>query len=319
MQIRQDLCTPENQKHLQALINRTQEALPKTFPTPDSVIQYVNNFRDPQTALLFLNVGNYYNAATLYTCPNCQPPTQTQSCSICNITLQPPPFNTLIMFFSVMEKLAAVESSGVEGWVDFYDWVSRKDVDAEYKQVLRKGLFRDFGALMDSLKGKWSKEFGGLVKVTNFLRGAMRSEEKLALVCSIRYMQQAEAPSGDSADKTCDAAVPACFDSRKPEKCFSEQGYCTDKTHCAVLADEAKLDKCFKDTIKTIYEWRSRYIYDAQLPPLHETALYGVQYRGKNATAEVSVTELKPVFEALIKRFFDKYQVTQSKSKHKKH
>ena len=319
MQIRPDLCTPETQNHLTALIRRTQEALPTAFPTTDNVIQYVNNFRDPKSALLFLNVCNYYNAAILYTCPNCKPPQTTQTCQNCNTPLQPSPFNTLIMFLSVIEKLASVETSGVEDWVDFYDWVSRKDVDAEYKQVLRKGLFRDFGALMDSLKGKWSKEFGGLVKVTNFLRGVMSTDEKLELVRSIRYRQQIDVTSEDEADKTCDVAMPICFDSRKPEKCLSEPGYYDDKSRCTIIADEAKLDKCFKDTIKTIYEWRNRYIYDAQLPPLRENALYGIQYRGKNANAEVSVADLKPVFEALIKRFFDKYQIIQTKKKHKKH
>lgn len=313
MQIRSDLCTTETQNYLAALISRTQEALHEVFPTTDHVIQYINNFRDPKTALLFLNVCNYHNAATLYTCPTCYPPETTQNCQNCNMYLQPPPFNTLIMFLSVIEKLSSVETSGVEDWVDFYDWVSRKDVDTEYKQVLRKGLFKDFGALMDSLKGKWSKEFGGLVKITNFLRASMRTEEKLVLIRSICYMQ-----ANNCSDSTVESALPACFDQRKPEKCLSEQGCCTNKTSCPLAADEAKLDKYFKETIKTIYEWRSQYSHDAQLPPLREPLLYGVLYRGKKVTVAVSVTELKPVFEQLIKRFFDKYQIMPTKKKQKK-
>ncbi len=345
MDMRKDIYppTPETQKHLQALTNRTQEAFPKIFPTADDVISYVNNFSNPKIAGLFLDVGNYYNSAKYYTCPNCTPPKQTETCPHCNNKLEMPPFNTLIMVLSVMEKLSSVESSGVEGWVDFHDWVSRKDVDAEYKQVLRKGLFRDFTALMDSLKGRWSKEFANSTKVTNFLKETMTPEEKMVLIKSIKYVQTVpELPTQESkatfagdedvksyvkknAEKTSEAALPTCFDIRQYWKCYATApngsclGYCRDNSKCQIASDKEKLDKCFKDTIKTIYEWRSRFTHDLQLPPLRETVLYGVRYRGQYAVAEVTTTEFKPVFEELIKKFFDNYQVTQQKKKHKKH
>ncbi len=349
MDIRNDIYPlPEAQKYLQALTYRTQEALPTIFPTVDDVIRYVNNFKNPKIAGLFLDVGNYYNSAKFYTCPKCAPPHQTETCPSCNNTLETPPFTMLIMVLSVMEKLASVESSGVEGWVEFYDWVNRRDVDEEYTQVLRKGKFRDFSALMDSLKGRWSKEFGGITKVTNFLKEIMSPKEKLALIKSIKYLQTVpELPSqkhsnieskvvfvGEediksyvkkNSDKTSEAALPACFELRQYWKCYvtasngSGLGYCPDKSDCPLVTDKEKLDKCFKDTIKTIYEWRSRFIHDLQLPPARETALYGVRYKGQYTVAEVRTMEFKPVFEGLIKKFFDNYQATQQKKKHKTH
>jgi hypothetical protein len=167
MDIRSDIYPlPEAQKYLQALISRTQEAFPKIFTNTDDVLTYVNNFKNPKIAGLFLDVGNYYNN-----------------------TLETPPFTVLKAFMAVMEKLASMESSGVGEWVDFLDWVNRKDVDAEYTQILRKGKFRDFSALMDSLKGRWSKEFADVTKTINFLKDTMSAEEKYAVIRCIEYLQ----------------------------------------------------------------------------------------------------------------------------------
>jgi hypothetical protein len=334
MDIRNDIYPlPEAQKYLQAMAHRTQEAFPTFFRTVDDVILYVNNFKNPKIAALFLDVGNYYNSTKYYTCPKCIPPKQTQTCPQCNNTLETSPFVVLIMAMSVLEKLVSVESSSVESWVDFYDWVSRKDVDAEYQQVLRKGLFRDFTALMDSLKGRWSKEFGGITKVTNFLKATMNPAEKQALIQSIKYLQivpELSAQTFASEDdirsyfkknpKATEVALPACFELKEYWKCYStgsSQGYCKNQSNCPIKSDVAKLDKSFKDTVKTIYELRSRYIHDLQLPPFRETATYGLRYRGKYVTAELMTAEFKPVFEGFVKKFFDNYQVTPSKKKHK--
>ncbi len=290
---------PEAQKHLEALTIRTQEALPTLFPKIDDLVAYVNNFKNPKIAGLFLEIGNYYHAA------------------------KQPPFTTIIMTLTVFEKLSAVETSGVADWVDFHDWVSRKDVDTEYRQVLRKGLFRDFTALMDSLKGKWSKEFGGTTKVTNFLRTTMTPQEKQALIKTIKYLQAApELPNQNQSgtENATEAALPACFEPRQHQKCYTTltNKNCT-QTSCPLLADKDKLDKNFKDTIKTLYEWRTRFVYDAQMPPQTQDGFYGVHYRGKYVLAELSTDEFKPVFERVIKRFFDNYQSLPSKNKHKKH
>jgi len=344
MDIRKDIYPlPETQKYLQILTYRTQEAFPTIFNTVDDVIQYVNNFKSPKIAGLFLDVGNYYNSTKYYTCPKCSPQKQTETCPRCSNTLEMPPFTTLIMVLSIMEKLASVESSGAECWVDFHDWVSRKDVDTEYRQVLRKGLFRDFTALMDSLKGRWSKEFANSTKVTNFLKETMNPQEKQTLIKSIKYLQTVpELPTQESKvtfaseeeikkyvkknyEKTSQTALPACFELRQYWKCYataanaSGVGYCDDKSGCPIATDNGKLDKCFKETIKTMYEWRSRFIHDLHLAPVRETAIYGVSYKGQYTVAEITTKDFKPVFEGLIKKFFDNYQITQSKKKHKMH
>jgi hypothetical protein len=312
MDIRNDIYPlPEAQKYLQTLTGKTQEAFPKIFTTTDDVIAYVNNFKNPKIAGLFLDVGNYYES-----------------------TLETPPFTMLTMFMSIMEKLASVESSSAGDWVDFFEWVNRKDVDAEYKQVLRKGNFRDFSALMDSLKGRWSKEFADVTKTTNFLKDTMSPEEKYAVVRCIKYVQtvpdvpiQKESgslPANEAAikeyvkknsAKTVEVALPACFDPKEYWRCLTSQGYCCDKTKCPMVADKEKFDRGFKETVKTVYEWRNLAIHDLKVPPQLEGRIYGLRYKGKYVPVELATTELKPVFEGFIKRFFDKYQLPPAKIK----
>jgi hypothetical protein len=312
MDIRKDIYPlPEAQQYLQALTKRTQEAYPEIFSNADDVIAYVNNFKNPKIAGLFLDVGNYYNS-----------------------TLETPPFTMLIAFISVMEKLSSLESSGAGDWVDFLDWVNRKDVDAEYKLVLRKGNFRDFSALMDSLHGRWSKEFADVTKTTNFLKEVMKPEEKYTVVTCIKYLQtvpdvpiskeSGSLPANEAAikeyvkknsAKTVEVALPACFEPKEYWRCLTSQGYCCDKTHCPLVADKEKLDRCFKDTVKTVYEWRNLSIHDLKVPPLREPYVYGVRYKGKYVPVELTVNELKPVFVGFVKRFFDKYQMPPAKIK----
>jgi hypothetical protein len=314
MDIRTDIYPlPDAQKYLQALVSRTQEAFPKLFSSTDDVIAYVNNFKSPKTAEVFLDIGNHYDS-----------------------TLDAPPFTVLIGFMSVMEKLASAESSGFEGWVDFLDWINRKDVDAEYKQELRKGSFRDFSALMDSLKGRWSKEFADVTKTVNFLKDLMTYEEKYTVITCIRYLQavpdvpirkeSGSLPPNEEAikdyvkknsAKTVEVALPACFEPKEYWRCLTSQGYCCDKTRCPVAADKEKLDRCFKDTIRTVYEWRNLSIHDLKVPPPLDTNFYGLRYKGKYVPVELTTAELKPVFEGFIKRFFDKYQIPPAKRKFK--
>jgi hypothetical protein len=358
MDIRNDIYpNPEAQKYLQALAYRTQEAFPTIFPTVDDVIRYVNNFKNPTIAGLFLDVGDYYNSAKFYACPKCFPPKRIETCPHCNNTFEMPAFIVLIMIISVMEKLASADTCGVESWFDFYNWVSRKDINKSYEQTFKNKKFKDFKQLMDKLKAQYSAEFGSVNKVTNFLSKIMSTEEKRTLIKSIKYMQkvpelppkklsniessasfeeiQKKIQKSIEADqkvtfaseedvrsyvkkncsKTAWEALPVCFEPKEYWKCYAIEfdgrghGYCRFKYDCALLTDKEKLDKYFKNTVKTIYEWRSKFVHDVQLPPVRETAIYGGRHKGKYVIVELTTTDFKPVFERLVKKFFDKFQV----------
>ena len=348
MDIRNDIYPmPEAEKYLHALTIKTQEAFPSVFSEVDDVIRYVNNFKNPKIAGLFLEVGNYYSFTKFYNSLNCIQPKQIDTYHSCKNTAEMQSFNVLISFIGLMEKLASAESSSFEKWVDFYEWVNRKDVDEEYSQVLKKGKFRNFKALMDSLKGRWSKEFASITKTTNFLRTIMSPEDKQALIKSIKYMQaipevstrksfeESKVPLPREKDnrvgvnqncaKTPEIVLPACFENKKCWLCDETTSdrktlvYCCDKLSCPLLIDQEKLDKCFKDTLKTIYEWRSKFIHDLFLPTINENVIYGLRYKGKYVIVELPTTNFKKVFEGVVKKFFDNYQVTHPKKKYKMH
>jgi hypothetical protein len=354
--IRSDFYPPEAQRYLQALAYKTQEAFPEAFPAVEDVIKYTNNFKDPKMGELFLDIGNYYNSAKYYTCPNCFPPKRIEVCPNCNSTFEMPAFIVLIMIISIMEKLASVDSSNVGSWVDFYNWVSRKEINQKYEQALKRGQITDYKQLMDALKAQYSTEYGSLTRVSSFLDTIMSAEEKQALIKSIKYIQKVPdlppnkmpemEPNASFEDmrkimeqlieedqkvtfnneedvkehvkrngsKTVWEALPVCYDNEEYWKCYAIEwdghghGYCRFKYDCALLTDKEKLATCFKDTIKTIYDWRSKFVHDVQLPPVRETAIYGALYKNKYVVVELTTTNFKPVFERLVKKFFDKFQ-----------
>ena len=358
MDIRNDIYpNPEAHKYLEALAYRTQEAFPTLFPTLDDVIQYVNNFKNPKIAALFLDVGDYYNSAKFYSCPKCFPPKRIETCPHCKSTFEMPAFIVLIMIISVMEKLATVKSSGVKSWIEFDNWVSSTKITKEYEQSLKDGKIHSFKQLMDDLKIRYSAEFGSLTKVTNFLSSMMTPTEKQTIIKSIKYFQKVpELPPSkmpkmqpsisfdemrkkmeqlvqedlrvtfeneedvkryvkENGSKTVWEALPVCFDNEQYWKCYAIEydghghGYCRYKYDCSLLSDEEKLDECFRATVKTIYDWRSKFVHDVQLPPVRETAIYGTLHKGKYVIVELTTTDFKPVFERLVKKFFDKFQV----------
>ena len=116
-----------------------------------------------------------------------------RKCPHCKEAFEMPAFIVLIMVISVMEKLASVDCNGVESWVDFYDWISDKDLTQEYWQALRDGKYKDFKQLIDELKTEYSAKFGSRRKITSFLSTFMSQDEKRALINSIRYYQKVPA------------------------------------------------------------------------------------------------------------------------------
>jgi hypothetical protein len=112
-------------------------------------------------------------------------------------------------------------------------------------------------------------------------------------------------------------ALPVCFNKEQYWTCYGKDhyhrgtGYCRYNYHCPLYSDEKVLSECFKKTVKTVYDWRSKFAHNAQIPPITETAIHGGVYNGKKTLVELTTTELKPVFERMLKRYFDDYQMKQ--------
>ncbi|MCJ7632676.1 hypothetical protein MUP77_09840 [Candidatus Bathyarchaeota archaeon] len=66
------------------------------------------------------------------------------------------------------------------------------------------------------------------------------------------------------------------------------------------------LDKCFEDTIRTIYDWRSKLVHGERLPPVTEIAMVSDIYENEPIIVTLTISELKPLFERMITRYFDR-------------
>jgi hypothetical protein len=109
-------------------------------------------------------------------------------------------------------------------------------------------------------------------------------------------------------------ALPICFDAEKFLECYSTdyqghgQGYCYFNYNCKLDNDIEILDQCFRKTVRTIYEWRSNFVHNMELPPIKETAVNSTYYDDKMILIELTTQELKPIFERMLKRYFDQFQ-----------
>ena len=74
------------------------------------------------------------------------------------------------------------------------------------------------------------------------------------------------------------------------------------------MSDKDMLDEVFKETIKTLYDWRSEFVHGERLPPITEFASLYDLYDGKPIIVELTTSQLRPIFEAMVKRYFDAQQ-----------
>lgn len=110
------------------------------------------------------------------------------------------------------------------------------------------------------------------------------------------------------------AALPECFDEKHYWKCYSRDhsgrgiGYCHYDHYCPLIRDEKMIEEHFRKTVKIIYDWRSKFVHEATLPPIREVATLGTIYKKKHMVDTLTTTKLRPVFERMLKRYFDQYQ-----------
>jgi hypothetical protein len=342
------------QELLQGLANVTFKAFAGIFSSKERVIEYINNFENAEIARMFVEIGEYYYHAKLYFCPLCFPPKQIEKCPHCNNDFEMPAYLVLIMVFSTMERL----SRGLNEYVDFFDWVGKKETIDLYKtkfEIVNSDKIEDF---VISLRSNWSEKYGSVTKISSFFREFMKKGEKIELVKSVKFMlkvpelppaqipnyqgkkaEEVEKMSKDWRQKLNEEqqirfgtdedvkkyviqnrskltwdALPICFNKHEYWKCYSRNpygqglGYCRYNYFCKLGKDECFLDKCLEKTIKILYDWRSGFVHNTKIPPINETAMHGGIYKKKSIIVDLTTSELKPVFERMLKIYFDQYQ-----------
>ncbi|MCW4005250.1 MAG: hypothetical protein NWF04_01425 [Candidatus Bathyarchaeota archaeon] len=108
--------------------------------------------------------------------------------------------------------------------------------------------------------------------------------------------------------------LPICFNEERFLECYSRdiygrgKGYCNYNHLCKLGKDSKILNDCFVQTVKTIYDWRSKFVHNMKIPPIRETSMVSDSYDNKLVLVELTTKSLKPVFERMIKRYFDQFQ-----------
>lgn len=359
MKIRADIYSwaksNEREEILQGLASLAFETFSGLFSSVDDVIKYINNFETPEIAERFLEVGEFYHFAKFYYCPNCFPSKRIERCHECKKPFELPAHIVLIMMISIMELL----SLGLKDFIDFYNWVAKKEIVSDHQTLMESGEIGGYKGLIRSLRERWRQEYGSVTKVTNFFNNFLTKEEKGEFVKSIRYsrkvpqlpprrMGSIEEKTPEEANKIFEKwqkaleedrqilfktdedvkayvkdrnfkktweALPICFDEEHYWKCYGRHldgrgiGYCYQTYHCRLIGDQDLLEECFRKTVEAIYDWRSMFVHEAKLPPIREVAMLGGIYRGKSIMVELTTTKLKPVFEKMLKRYFDQHQI----------
>ena len=106
LEIRKDIF-PKLEPHkaqevLEGFVYLTHSAFKGIFPTEDSIINYIDNFKNPKIAKIFLETGKYYYYAKNYRCPTCFPSKHLEKCPNCQKPLEMPSFLVLIMIISII-------------------------------------------------------------------------------------------------------------------------------------------------------------------------------------------------------------------------
>jgi len=359
MKVREDIfpnASDKIQDILQGLAYLAFQTFGDFFSSKDDVIKYINKFENPKIALLFLEVGEFYHSAKFYYCPNCFPPKRIESCPECKNPFEMPAHIVLIMMTSISERL----SLGLKNFIDFFDWVCKKEIVCDYQIMLETEKIKGYEELVHSLRERWRQEYGSVTKVTDFFNKFLTKEEKIEFIKAIKYFRKVpelpprKMPSVKGKTsveakrifekwnkkfeeelqisfktdedvknyvklndfKTTWEALPICFDEKHYWKCYNREpygrgrglGYCHHNYYCPLIRDENMLEECFRETIKTIYDWRSKFVHGERLPPISEVAMIGDVYKKKSVIVELTTTKLKPIFEKMLKRFFDQYQ-----------
>lgn len=109
-------------------------------------------------------------------------------------------------------------------------------------------------------------------------------------------------------------ALPICFNENEYWTCYGKSyygqpfGYCLHVYDCRLFDQKQFRDKCLRKIIKMIYNWRSIFVHEAKQPPIRETVMLGGTYKKRNVIVELTTAELKPLFERMLKKYFNQYQ-----------
>ncbi len=349
MLIRKDIYptfkSPQKQEILENQINIVFEVFKELFSSKESLINYINNFKKPDTAELFIEIGLLYRFAKFQYCPDCG--RKLKECPECKKQLELPSFTVLTIILSLIERL----SRKLKKHMEFINWVEKDGIIRKYDKKFESKEIMGIKELIQSMKQEYLEDYGSATKITRFFIESLNDDGKIEFVKSIRYAKKVpnlfpRFPSYENMTideifksfqeeekqirfatkidvkkyveenriESIYKALPICFNEETYWECYSigydgtGLGFCDNLEPCCLQCNKKMLDEKFEETIKTIYDWRSDWVHGERLPPIIELMPLVDTYKKKPIIVELTTNKLKSVFERMLKEYFDKQQ-----------
>lgn len=299
------------EKTINDWVNEAFSAISAQFNSKDQFIEYINSFKDRETAELFLRICSFYCIAKKH---------------------QPKSYVKLIMMISAIEHLM---NKGKQ-YEEFCFWIEKqKPKIAEKLSSVKSINEEDFTKIIRFLRDDYFKIYGSQRNVVEFFQNHLSVEDKIRLVKSIRSNRTKTLPKFSlkeyqtlfkASPKTIDEAsrktgikieesfMPYCYDWKQ---CQIDYGSCLASVDCKLRNAENKslLDSTLKKVIThDIYQIRNDFIHNARITPLNEKDSDGFSSIGvfgvigtkrKQIQIELTPEELQGVFEKGLKNYFD--------------
>jgi len=340
-----DAIGPERNQIIDFWLNLVYQSFQDIFSSKEEMIDYINNLESPDYAELFLETGKLYYRAKYYHCPNCWRKIETCPQCNRDIEVRSFTVLTMIISIMEKLSRGVIDYLPFDQWSSKKEITQKYQEEMDSDNIsnvkdLIEAMKREYYSLFGSITNvtdfftkfltpqekiefiksiRFTKRVPDLPprmpdidkittkgEVDDFFKHEKEEQIELKKVTDIRkYIENKKI-------QDTFRALPLCFDEDAPLRCYDigflrgGVGYCHyNYIDCKLLTDEDVLNDCFKEIIKTIYKWRSEYVHGERLPPIRELMALGDIYNGKLIYVELTTSNLKPIFERMVKRYFD--------------
>ena len=338
---------PARSRVINGYISIAYNSISELFDSRNDMIEYINKLENPGIAELFLEVGRFYQSAKYYSCPNCwEKIKRCSSCGrvfempsfivlTIIISIMEKLSRNLIDYIDFkdwaskreikrryQEKINSEEISTVTDLIEemkaeyHENYGSTTKVTQFFNEFLTNNDKFNFIRSIRYMKKvpDLPPRFPKIEDIKTYADIDVAFQEIMREQYEFSKVENIEQHIKDHKIETIYAAFPICFDEQDYLKCYSRDfygnalGFCHyNGANCPLIDNEELINKYFERTIKTIYEWRSKFVHGDRYHPISEFASLGDFYEGEHIFVELTTHELKPIFEKMVKRYFDRF------------
>ena len=293
---------------LDSWINEALEPFQALFPTKNTFINYLNSFKKPQDAELFIRLSHFYGVSKIY---------------------EKSSYVKLIMIVSIIEKMVTKEKK----YVPFKDWIfTQNKLIKDHLSEEYQNNIKSFKNILKILKKEYHKKYGSQRNVFIFFKKYVNLKDKIEMIKSFK-LQQKDVVSQYTRllytpphllvnkinklskynYKIMKIHMPICYNWKY---CYVQYGVCHPDIGCLLKVDQKIRNKILRDIVSVIYGMRSDFVHNAKVPPISKKGIdFTVgTYKKEIVFIEISIDKFEKIFEHAFKKYFDGLKHLSKKS-----